>query len=66
VVKEPTIKGPEKNAVSNTAAIYTFFKSLTTGDLISKEKANMPFGLFISAHRRQMIINSMMKEGDEQ
>ena len=51
---------------TNTAAIYTFFKNLTNGDLMSKEKANMPFSLFISAHRRQMIINSMMKDGCEQ
>ena len=42
--------------------IYKFFKSLTNGELISKEKQNMPFNLFISAHRRKMIIDAMMKE----
>jgi type I site-specific restriction-modification system R (restriction) subunit len=63
--EEEGIRGPEK-CETDTAAIYSFFKSLTNGDLISKDKANMPFGLFISAHRRKMIIDSMMKEGSEQ
>jgi len=26
----------------------------------------MPFNLFISAHRRKMIIDAMMKSGDQQ
>jgi len=50
---------------NNTGAIYKFFKSLTNGDLITKEKQNMPFNLFISAHRRKMIIDAMMKSGDQ-
>jgi hypothetical protein len=64
--RKKAVQSGAKTTEESTGAIYKFFKSLTNGDLISKEKQNMPFNLFISAHRRAMIIDAMMKEGEEQ
>ena len=43
----------------NSKAIYEFFKKLTDGEMTSEGNKNMPFSLFISAHRRRMIIDSI-------
>lgn len=64
--KEDESEFSKPKDAAESGAIYGFFKSLTNGELMSGEKANMPFNLFISAHRRQMIIDSMMKEGTQQ
>lgn len=43
----------------STKAIYEFFKELTSGKLKIEGNKNVPFSLFVSAHRRRMIIDSI-------
>ena len=43
----------------STKAIYEFFKELTSGKLMIEGNKNVPFSLFVSAHRRRMIIDSI-------
>lgn len=57
------IKGGNKNKGGSmddsTKAIYEFFKELTSGKLKIEGNKNVPFSLFVSAHRRRMIIDSI-------
>ena len=57
------IKGGNKNKGGglddSTKAIYEFFKALTSGKMVIEGNKNVPFSLFVSAHRRRMIIDSI-------
>ena len=45
-----------------TAAIYLFFKDLTSGNMKIDGNEHIPFSLFISSQRRRKIMQAMMPD----